>query len=125
PASTTGSWNTTLDAPRANSGERTTSCPPSRAVPVVGTIVVVSIPTVVDLPAPFGPSSPNTSPVGTSKSIPLTASTPPGYVLRNALTSIAFMSVPPVDIRMGGSGPATRHIGPLQFVTQVTDPDER
>ena len=51
---------------------------PAGRVPAVGAIVVVSIPTVVDLPAPFGPSSPNTSPSATSKSIPLTASTPPG-----------------------------------------------
>ena len=39
----------------------------SAARPPVGTIVVVSMPTVVDLPAPFGPSSPNTSPGATSK----------------------------------------------------------
>ena len=48
------------------------------ALPPVGAIVVVSMPTVVDLPAPLGPSSPNTSPGATSKSMPLTASTPPG-----------------------------------------------
>ena len=41
-------------------------------------MVVVSMPTVVDLPAPLGPSSPNTSPGGTAKSMPFTASTPPG-----------------------------------------------
>ena len=33
-----------------------------RAVPAVGATVVVSMPMVVDLPAPFGPSRPNTSP---------------------------------------------------------------
>jgi len=32
--------------------------------------------TVVDLPAPFGPSRPNTSPASTVKSMPATASTP-------------------------------------------------
>src|SRR5436309_1253280 len=36
------------------------------------------MPTVVDLPAPFGPSRPNTSPGATSKSMPFTASTQPG-----------------------------------------------
>ena len=39
---------------------------------------VVSMPIVVDLPAPLGPSRPNTSPAATEKSILLTASTPPG-----------------------------------------------
>jgi hypothetical protein len=39
--------------------------------------IVVRIPTVVDLPAPLGPSRPNTSPGSTVKSIPRTASTPP------------------------------------------------
>ena len=53
--STTGSWNTTLLACRAASGSVATSNPASRALPPVGTIVVVSIPIVVDLPAPFGP----------------------------------------------------------------------
>ena len=52
-------------------------------------MVVVSIPMVVDLPAPFGPSSPNTSPGATSKSTPRTASIPPGYVLVSPLTSTA------------------------------------
>jgi hypothetical protein len=41
-------------------------------------MVVVSMPTVVDLPAPLGPNRPNTSPGGTAKSMPFTASTPPG-----------------------------------------------
>jgi hypothetical protein len=47
-----------------------TSKPASRADPLVGLIVVVSIPMVVDLPAPFGPSRPNTSPGTTWKSMP-------------------------------------------------------
>ena len=76
--STTGSWNTTPLTLRAEIGSAATSNPASRAVPAVGAIVVVSMPIVVDFPAPFGPSSPNTSPGAMSKSIPLTASTPPG-----------------------------------------------
>ena len=50
----------------------------SAAAPLVGAIVVVSIPIVVDLPAPLGPSRPNTSRGATSKSMALTASTPLG-----------------------------------------------
>ena len=53
---------------RAASAWRATSKPARRAVPAVGATVVVSIPTVVDLPAPLGPSRPNTSPGATSKS---------------------------------------------------------
>ena len=39
------------------------------------------------MPAPFGPSSPNTSPLRTSNEMPRTASTPLGYVFVNALTT--------------------------------------
>ena len=39
--------------------------PPTNALPLVGMTRVVSTPTVVVLPAPFGPSSPKTSPVPT------------------------------------------------------------
>ncbi len=76
--STTGSWKTTALAARAASGSSATSTPPTNARPAVGVMVVVSMPTVVDLPAPLGPSSPKTSPGGTAKSRPRTASTPPG-----------------------------------------------
>ena len=44
----------------------------------VALVSVVRILTVVDLPAPFGPSSPNTVPAGTARLTPRTASTPPG-----------------------------------------------
>jgi hypothetical protein len=87
--SITGSWKTTLLMLRAASGAAATSKPPSRADPPDGFTIVVSIPIVVDLPAPFGPSRPKTSPCATSKSIPFTASTPPGYVFRNPRTLIA------------------------------------
>src|SRR3954466_13228892 len=87
--STTGSWNTTLLRRRAARGSRATSTPATLARPAVGAIVVVSMPTVVDFPAPFGPSSPNTSPGRTSKSMPFTASIPPGYVFFSPRTLIA------------------------------------
>ena len=108
--STTGSWKTTLLTRRAASGCFATSKPASRALPAVGSIVVVSMPTVVDLPAPFGPSRPKTSPAATSKSMPLTASTPPGYVLLSLVTSIAFTSLP------SGS-----HNCRVSFVREMTD----
>src|SRR5581483_1482180 len=92
PRSTAGSWNTTLLARRAATASRATSKPARRAFPRVGAIVVVSIPTVVDLPAPFGPRRPNTSPAATSKSSSFTASTPPAYVFVSRRTSIAGTS---------------------------------
>src|SRR5215831_13551674 len=87
--STAASWKTTLETARAASGWPATSKPASRAVPPVGLIVVVSIPTVVDLPAPFGPSSPKTSPGSTVKLMSRTACTSPGYVFARLSTSIA------------------------------------
>ena len=59
-------------------------------------MVVVSIPIVVDLPAPLGPSRPNTSPAATSKLIPLTASIPPGKVFVSPRTSTAAAARPVV-----------------------------
>ena len=53
----------------------TTSWPITRAVPLVGSSSVISILIVVVLPAPFGPSSPNSSPGCTSKLTPRTAGT--------------------------------------------------
>ena len=76
--STALSWKTMPLARRAASGSAVTSEPATRALPLVGATVVVSMPMVVDLPAPLGPSSPNASPAATSKSMPFTASTPPG-----------------------------------------------
>ena len=69
-ARTCGPWS-------PGSMPRTDSSPPVRSsVPPIMRIVV-------DLPAPFGPSSPKLSPGATSKSMPSTATKSP-YVLRNA-----------------------------------------
>src|SRR5262245_27696487 len=54
----------------------TTSYPPTVAVPAVGGSSVVSMCTVVDLPAPFGPRKPKISPGSTYRSIPSTARGP-------------------------------------------------
>ena len=47
---------------RTRFGASTTSWPSTRAVPLVGVSSVARMRTVVVLPAPFGPSSPNTEP---------------------------------------------------------------
>ena len=53
----------------------TQSWPAILAVPDVGFVRLVSILMVVVLPAPFGPSKPKNSPLGTSKLMALTAVT--------------------------------------------------
>ena len=61
--------------PRSVSASRTTSNPMTRAVPAVGISSVVSILTIVVLPAPLGPSKPNSSPAATSNERSSTART--------------------------------------------------
>jgi hypothetical protein len=75
--SRTASWNTTALTARAAIGSAATSKPASRAVPLVGAMVVVSMPMVVDLPAPFGPGKPKTWRGGTVKLRPSSATTDP------------------------------------------------
>src|SRR6266480_148462 len=50
-------------------------------------MIVVRIRTAVVLPAPFGPSSPNTVPCGTSKSTPSRATTCPNRLARSSTTT--------------------------------------
>src|SRR5712691_10506590 len=76
-------------ARRTASGSFCTSCPATRAVPAVIGISVVIIRMRVDLPAPFGPSSPKISPSFTSKETSLTAVKSP-YFLTMRSTSMAL-----------------------------------
>src|ERR1051326_5804009 len=61
------------------------------ASPELGGSRVVSILMVVLLPAPFGPSKPNTSPRSTSKLTPLTAVCSPKCLVRPCTSMIAVM----------------------------------
>src|SRR5216684_3552963 len=69
--------------------------PRIRALPAVGKISLISSLMVVDLPAPFGPIKPNTSPVSTCMFSPsrdvffLRCRNPKGYSLVRFSTSIA------------------------------------
>src|SRR6185437_7510999 len=76
-------WGTTPINRRASAGCAITSKPATVTDPDVGRARVVQMLMVVDLPAPFGPSNPKSSPEATIRSIPLTPSigTLPGYVL--------------------------------------------
>ncbi len=69
----------------------TTSCPATRALPEVGGSSVVSMCTVVDLPAPLGPRKPYTSPGSTRRSMPSTAR---GPFLNSRTRSVASMAAP-------------------------------
>jgi hypothetical protein len=62
--------------------------PATVAEPLVGVDSVVRILMVVDLPAPLGPSRPNTVPGGTEKLSPSRAVTSP-YFLTRSTASIA------------------------------------
>ena len=68
-------WPTYPMLRRTSRRSRTTSKPATCAVPDVGSISVVSIRSVVDLPAPLGPRKATSSPWPTSRSRPRTAST--------------------------------------------------
>ena len=58
---------------RTSTGSLATSCPSTFTLPEVGRSRVVIILMVVVLPAPFGPSMPNSSPLFTSKEMWSTA----------------------------------------------------
>ena len=52
----------------------------------------VSIRIVVDLPAPFGPRNPRTSPLFTSKDIPFTATAGPNFLVTDWALIMMFES---------------------------------
>src|SRR4051812_26156374 len=102
--------------------------PPTMALPLVGITRVVSIPAVVVLPAPLGPSRPKISPRCTDRSSESTAFNPPGNTLVSCsvwMTSSA--AIPPSkplpvgsaveDAFEHGSGPAG---DPSVLVPQLT-----
>ena len=72
---------------RTASGSLMTSWPATRPVPLVGTLKVVSIRTVVVLPAPLGPSMPSTEPSGTTKLTPSTARLSPNRLTRSTAST--------------------------------------
>src|SRR6516164_985719 len=69
------------------------SWPQTIAVPAVGARKPVIIFIVVDLPAPFGPRKPSTSPRGTMKEMSSTALSGPKCLTRCRISSIALPSL--------------------------------
>jgi hypothetical protein len=70
------------------------SNPATRAVPAVGGRSVVSMCTVVDLPAPFGPKKPKIAPLETNRSTPSTARGPFLYCWTSPSAWIVFSATP-------------------------------
>ena len=71
------------------SGSFLTLNPPTRASPEVGSSIPQSILIVVDLPAPFAPKNPKTSPVLTSNEMLSTETNFPNFLVK-FFTSIEF-----------------------------------
>ena len=78
-------------------------------LPAVGTMRPLHTLSVVDFPEPFGPSSANTEPWGTTRSMPWTTSMRP-YAARTPLSSsrgasvtmsVGLMRHPPRGVRPG------------------------
>ena len=76
---------------RTPCGSASRSQPTTVAEPAVGCSSVVSIRSVVVLPAPFGPRKPTISPGSTAKSTPHTASTRPCFVVNARASPRASM----------------------------------
>src|SRR3984893_2098632 len=93
----------------ATDGWATTSMPPTKAVPDVGMTRVVSMPAVVVLPAPLGPSKPKISPGCTVKLRAATAlKSVPAYCLvrsRVRITSSTSAGGASVEVAVWSSSP--------------------
>src|ERR1035441_4474526 len=88
---------------RTDSGSRLTSNPATSACPDVGLSSPQSMRIVVDLPAPFGPRKPKTSPLRTARLIRSTATKFPNRLTRLSTTTELLFSVM-------SSGPRTNGI---------------
>src|SRR5574341_658506 len=77
-------------------GSAAMSIPPMRIEPAVGRRIPAIILSVVVLPAPLGPRKPNSSPAGTSRSMPFTAARSPYFLdsPRSSIMSLGFSSRP-------------------------------
>src|ERR1700674_5278845 len=84
----------------ASAGCAMTWTPPTHARPAVGTTIVVSIPTVVVLPAPLGPSRPKISPRVRDRLRVSTAFRPPGKTLvrSSVWTTVSASAGTPVGL---------------------------
>ena len=71
------SWPVTPMTRRTDCGSAITSWPATQAAPASGRVMVVSMRTVVDFPAPLGPSTPRIWPRWTSSDTSATANCSP------------------------------------------------
>src|ERR1700761_4444356 len=93
-----------------SAGSLSRSKPSTITCPLVLSLKVSMISSVVDLPAPFGPRSPKISPSFTSKLIPFTASKSPYFLVR-LLTEIMIFSVIGGKLHKSGERWVVRDIG--------------
>src|SRR6266508_1116956 len=100
--SSAASWSAAPIVARTAGPSSTMSWPATHARPAVGGSSVVSMCTVVDLPAPFGPRKPYTSPGSTRRSIPSTARGPFLNSRTSPSVSIAASDMPPT-LRRGAA----------------------
>src|ERR1051325_660095 len=77
----------------ASMGCATTSNPPTLTRPSVGGMNPVIMRIVVDLPAPFGPRKPRTSPRSTENEIPSTARLAPKFLTKLSTLIISHSAV--------------------------------
>ena len=106
-SSTPTNWPAYPITARTRCGARATSYPPTVARPEVWRSSVTRIRTVVVLPDPFGPSSPNVSPAATEK---LNA------VQRRLATGVLLHQVLHLDHRAAARGQTTVHEPPVAGV---------
>src|SRR5918994_4266322 len=92
--SSAASWSAAPIVARTFAPSATTSCPATHARPEVGGRSVVSMWTVVDFPAPFGPRNPYTSPGSTRRSMRSTARGPFLKSRTSCWVSIAGAGIP-------------------------------
>src|ERR1044071_3797569 len=90
----------------ASRGDSATSKPPTATLPSVGGMKPVIIRMVVDLPAPFGPRKPSTSPRSTVNEIPSTARFAP-----KDFTRLSILIIRPGALVVQGGGLSPKNAG--------------
>ena len=103
------SWAASPIMRRTPAGSATTSMPATVAEPASGTERVVRMRTAVVLPAPFGPSRPQTVPRGTANETPSRATFSPNRLTRPSTSIASFPLIRPSPV---GATPGHGRIRP-------------
>src|SRR3954454_6445714 len=95
-SSTAANWPASPILSRTLAASRTTSYPAMRACPASGSDKVARMRTAVVFPAPFGPRTPQTLPLGTLRSRPRSAWVSPKDLCSPSATTIGSAMTPPL-----------------------------